>query len=195
MKKRILLIVLLLIGIVFLVYGCSNRKETTITKCGLACEIRFYREKDADKNYSIYTDYIYTTTGFYNFFYKVYNNEEIIDDGMTMRETSITRVSDNVLELKLSLGNDPVVTRYYDINGKRKSKDYNNVLTTNGTYLLFAEKNKIILKSIFDDSFNKEYKLNINSPDDIYHVKFIDDKIEIIYINTKGEEKKSTITV
>ena len=88
---------------------------TTIKNCGLACEIRFYREKDADINYTIYTDYVYTTTGFYNFLYKVYNDEYIVDEGYEVRETSITRVTSDVLELKLSLGEDPIITRYYSI--------------------------------------------------------------------------------
>jgi hypothetical protein len=196
MKKKILLIVLLLVGVALLLYGCTNRKKTTITKCGFACELRFYREKDADKNYMLYTDYIYTTTGFYNFFYKVYNNEEIIDDGMTMRETSITRVSDDILELKLSLGDEDIVTRYYDIKNNTKSEEYKNVITTNGKYLVFAQKNKLVLKSIFDNSYYKEIKININSSDDIYHIKFNNDnKMEVIYINSSGEETKDNISL
>ena len=194
MKRKIIIIVILLVGLTLLIYGCTHRKETTIKNCGLACEIRFYREKDADINYTIYTDYVYTTTGFYNFLYKVYNDEYIVDEGYEVRETSITRVTSDVLELKLSLGEDPIITRYYSIKNNKKSQDYEDVITSDGNNLIFYN-GRLIVRSIFDDSYYKEFNLDINSSDDIYNIKFLDKKIEILYKNSNNEYKKEQLSL
>ncbi|MBQ9806421.1 MAG: hypothetical protein IJW49_07960 [Clostridia bacterium] len=139
---------------------------------------RFYKVEDLDSLWVKY--YLYNAEG-----------EEVLSED-ARKSFQITAQNDYLLQLCFS--SPTRFSRFYDVKNDRFSEDYPSVVAHTNDRVAYLEKNSesfvLVVKSIFDDSYRREYALN--SLRRVQSWRLPDD---VLFLSYKGENEAETVAV
>lgn len=148
------LIFIVLISIIILLYFLINKQSNKINfNSSLIKNIPCIKLIEKDSNFELYSNCEDT---FGDYFYRIYDkNNEIIDEQYIKKETTIIRKND-IVEVRINYGTSAVISKFYNINDRKDSKFFQDILLYNETFCVYFENDRLVVQDLFDK--NKFYK-------------------------------------
>ncbi len=148
------LIFIVLISIIILLYFLINKQSNKINfNSSLIKNIPCIKLIEKDSNFELYSNCEDT---FDDYFYRIYDkNNEIIDEQYIKKETTIIRKND-IVEVRINYGTSAVISKFYNINDRKDSKFFQDILLYNETFCVYFENDRLVVQDLFDK--NKFYK-------------------------------------
>ena len=143
-----------MISIIILLYFLINKQSNKINfNSSLIKNIPCIKLIEKDSNFELYSNCEDT---FDDYFYRIYDkNNEIIDEQYIKKETTIIRKND-IVEVRINYGTSAVISKFYNINDRKDSKFFQDILLYNETFCVYFENDRLVVQDLFDK--NKFYK-------------------------------------
>lgn len=117
--------------------------------------------------------------------YQIYNDNALVEEGETRKEPTVQHVTDSVIYVAEQTGTGKSTNWgfFYDYSSNMRSDTFTWVLDYTETIVIIGNKDKLILRHIFDDTYYFEFT-NFNQPlariaDSILDAVFLDDGVTI----------------
>lgn len=127
-----------------------------------------------------------------------HKNNVILSETLT-KEPSISKISKDVIEITLNLGNPLSYSYFFNPSTGQLSPTYENIIYCNSKYVIYMNQKYLIVQDIFDsDNYYQKIELDISpvavSSSAITSIRFLDlETIEIKYL--KGSSYIETIKI
>lgn len=167
----------MLISIIIILYFLINKQSNKINfNSPLIRNIPCIKLMEKDSYFELYSNCEDT---FSDYFYRIYDeNNEIIDEQYIDKGTTITRKND-IVEVRINYGTSAVISKFYNINDRKESNFFQNILLSNETFCVYFENDRLVIQDLFDK--NKFYKSIKNIE---YHMINSMEDLEFIENNT-----------
>ena len=147
-------------------------------------ELENYELKDSNGNYAIYAD------EFGHSYYRIkYDDGSLATEGYTDKNVTIYEVSENTLKLEISDGRYISNVTYFNLDDKSLARYNDYILYEEDNLVVYFNTNHIVVESLFDNSYKKDYYVNVTMPESIVEVLKLNEHVLNIKVMIDEVEK------